>query len=53
VDSLRAWTQASGLGGQKMVLVGHSLGGYLSACFALRHPELVQVCRYRHWALAM
>ena len=26
----------------RMVLMGHSLGGYLSAVYALRHPERVQ-----------
>eukprot|EP00983_Pelagomonas_calceolata_P013496 431739-Pelagomonas_calceolata.AAC.2 len=25
-----------------MVLVGHSLGGYLSACYALKYPEHVE-----------
>lgn len=30
------------IGGRPAVLVGHSLGGYLSLCVALRHPELVR-----------
>jgi len=29
-------------GGEPVVLVGHSLGGYLSMAFALRHPEQVR-----------
>ena len=46
VDSLAQWREAQGL--DRMILVGHSLGGYLSACYALRHPEhiskLILVC---------
>jgi abhydrolase domain-containing protein 5 len=46
VNSLDKWREAQGL--DSMVLVGHSLGGYLSACYALAHPErvthLVLVC---------
>jgi pimeloyl-ACP methyl ester carboxylesterase len=30
------------LDGEPAVLVGHSLGGYLSLCVALRHPDLVR-----------
>ena len=30
VDSLAKWREAAGLGDEKMVLMGHSLGGYLS-----------------------
>ncbi|KXS09185.1 alpha/beta-hydrolase [Gonapodya prolifera JEL478] len=39
VDSLEAWRQASNI--DKMVLCGHSLGGYLSAAYALQHPDRV------------
>eukprot|EP00955_Chlamydomonas_euryale_P068867 360255-Chlamydomonas_euryale.AAC.13 len=34
LESLRAWKSKMGVG--KMVLMGHSLGGYLSACYALK-----------------
>ncbi|GFR44731.1 hypothetical protein Agub_g6057, partial [Astrephomene gubernaculifera] len=48
LDSLASWRREAGLEGSKMVLVGHSLGGYLAASYALRHPEhvahLVLVC---------
>lgn len=27
---------------EKIVLVGHSLGGFLSACYALKYPERVE-----------
>jgi abhydrolase domain-containing protein 5 len=39
VDSLERWREAQGIA--SMVLVGHSLGGYLSANYALKHPERV------------
>ncbi|CAO1614858.1 unnamed protein product [Parajaminaea phylloscopi] len=39
VDSLEEWRKKAGV--EKMTLVGHSLGGYLSVAFALRHPERV------------
>jgi pimeloyl-ACP methyl ester carboxylesterase len=46
LDSLNTWRQAQGL--SSFVLMGHSLGGYLAASYALRHPEqvdhLVLVC---------
>lgn len=42
IDSLDSWRRAEGLDKGKIVLVGHSLGGYLAAAYALRHPEHVQ-----------
>ncbi|KAG2422478.1 hypothetical protein HXX76_016002 [Chlamydomonas incerta] len=42
INSLVAWRRAAGLEGSKMILVGHSLGGYLAATYALRYPEHVQ-----------
>ena len=38
VESLEKWRGKMGL--DKFVLLGHSLGGYLSACYALQHPEV-------------
>eukprot|EP00879_Flechtneria_rotunda_P006913 GHRR01007260.1.p1 GENE.GHRR01007260.1~~GHRR01007260.1.p1 ORF type:complete len:413 (+),score=123.85 GHRR01007260.1:218-1456(+) len=40
LESLNAWRAKQGLG--KFILVGHSLGGYLAATYALRHPEQVE-----------
>ena len=39
VDSLEVWRERTGI--DKMVLMGHSLGGYLSTVYALRYPERV------------
>lgn len=39
VDSLEQWRQRMNL--EKMTLVGHSLGAYLSVVYALRYPERV------------
>eukprot|EP00803_Ostreobium_quekettii_P000518 evm.model.scf_2744.2 EVM.evm.TU.scf_2744.2 scf_2744:15348-17616(-) len=40
VSSLASWQEKIGL--KKMILMGHSLGGYLAATYALRHPEHVE-----------
>lgn len=40
VESLEKWREKAGI--DKMVLLGHSMGGYLSAVYALRYPERVQ-----------
>jgi abhydrolase domain-containing protein 5 len=46
IDSFEKWRAATGVSG--MVLVGHSLGGYLSAVYALKYPHhvkhLILVC---------
>ncbi|KAJ2933657.1 hypothetical protein H1R20_g3423, partial [Candolleomyces eurysporus] len=39
VDSLEEWREIMGL--ERMTLIGHSLGAYLSVAYALRHPERV------------
>jgi len=40
VDSIEAWTKEMDL--DKFTILGHSFGGYLSACYALKHPEKVE-----------
>ena len=40
LSALHQWRQEQGL--DKMILMGHSLGGYLAATYALQHPENVQ-----------
>jgi abhydrolase domain-containing protein 5 len=40
INSLEKWRAAAGI--DKMVLVGHSMGGYISAAYALEYPERVQ-----------
>ena len=38
VESLDKWRIEMGI--EKFILLGHSIGGYLSACYALKHPEV-------------
>ena len=40
ITSMEKWREAAGL--DQIVLVGHSMGGYISAAYALQHPERVK-----------
>ena len=40
VESLEEWREKMNL--EKMTLVGHSLGGYLSTVYAMRYPQRVE-----------
>ena len=40
ITALDKWREKVGL--EKVVLMGHSMGGYLAATYALQHPERVQ-----------
>jgi len=46
VESLEAWREAVGL--EEFILMGHSMGGYLAALYAIQYPNrvrhLVMVC---------
>lgn len=41
MNSLKQWKEQIGLKG-KVYLCGHSLGGYVSTVYSLRHPEDVE-----------
>lgn len=40
VDHIEAWRQKLGLG--RLVLLGHSFGGYFAACYTMKYPENVE-----------
>ena len=40
MESLEKWRKAMKL--EKFVLLGHSLGGYISCCYALQYPQHVE-----------
>jgi cardiolipin-specific phospholipase len=40
VDSLEAWRKANGI--SKMILGGHSLGGYIGVCYCEKYPQYVE-----------
>ncbi|XP_031562008.1 1-acylglycerol-3-phosphate O-acyltransferase ABHD5-like [Actinia tenebrosa] len=40
VDSIESWRKEQGL--EKFILLGHSLGGFLSCSYAIQHPERVK-----------
>jgi len=37
IDSLEEWRKIMGL--EKVILLGHSMGGFLASSYALRYPD--------------
>lgn len=40
IDSIDKWRAALNI--DKMILIGHSFGGFLSSCYALKYPERLE-----------
>lgn len=40
IDAMQEWRKAVGL--EYFTLVGHSFGGYLTACYAEKYPEKIR-----------
>jgi pimeloyl-ACP methyl ester carboxylesterase len=40
VDSIEKWRTAVGL--ERLIVVGHSFGGYFATAYALKYPERVE-----------
>ncbi|CAE7646744.1 abhd-5.1 [Symbiodinium pilosum] len=40
IDGIERWRRSVGL--ERVVLLGHSFGGYFAACYAMKHPENVE-----------
>src|SRR4051812_41205214 len=39
-DAIADWAKSEGI--EKVVLAGHSMGGYIAFAFARRHPEMLE-----------
>ncbi|XP_028988314.1 (Lyso)-N-acylphosphatidylethanolamine lipase isoform X2 [Betta splendens] len=49
VTSIEQWRQSVGL--ENMILLGHSLGGYLATSYAIQYPSRSSSCRVSHLIL--